>query len=118
MKKWRTVKIIDSDGIECWYKEGKLHREGGPARIWPDGHMEWYRCGDRHRLDGPAVTDPNGSKLWFKNGVRHREDGPAVIYSNGIKQWFLNGIFLTKEEWWERISDEIKLKAILNGELI
>jgi hypothetical protein len=49
-------------------KEGKIHRDEGPAIIWA-----------------------NGSQIWYRNGKRHREDGPAIIWANGSQEWFLNG---------------------------
>ena len=45
-----------------------------------------------------------------------REDGPAVIWSDGGKEWWLRGKKITQEEWWNRISDELKVKVIFNGE--
>jgi hypothetical protein len=32
-----------------------------------------------HREDGPAVIWPHGTKEWYQNGVLHREDRPAVV---------------------------------------
>jgi len=29
-------------GGRSWYKEGKLHRENGPASEWNDGEKHWY----------------------------------------------------------------------------
>jgi hypothetical protein len=59
---------IDEDGAERWRLNGKLHRE-----------------------DGPAVIYPNGTQVWYRNGLRHREDGPAVIREDGIQWWYRNG---------------------------
>lgn len=39
-------------GYEAWYINGKLHREDGPAIIWPDGRRECW-------LDGIDVTPEN-----------------------------------------------------------
>ena len=89
----KNGKQIDIWGDEVWYKDGELHREDGPARI-----------------------HSNGTKVWYKDGKLHREDGPAVIKKDGTKRWYLNGEFFLKEKWWERISDEWKIKALFNGE--
>ena len=70
-----TVKV-DSDGYKCWYLNGKLHRE-----------------------DGPAIEYSNGSKHWYLNGRRHRQDGPAIEYADGSKHWYLNGKELTEEQF-------------------
>jgi (2Fe-2S) ferredoxin len=61
------------DGRQCWYMNGKLHRE-----------------------DGPAVIDPYGTQVWLLNGKRHREDGPAVIYTDGSQYWYMNDKEITK----------------------
>jgi len=80
-----------SNGGKAWIKEGKLHRENGPAIIYPDGEKHWYKEGKYHRLDGPAVEYADGSKFWFKEGKYHRLNGPAVEYPSGEKHWFKEG---------------------------
>lgn len=103
-------------GDKCWYKNNLLHREDGPANIGEDGYESWYFEGKRHREDGPAQIFSNGTKIWYKKNNYHREDGPAVIYPNGEKEWWIDDESLTKEAWWERLSDEMKIKALFNGE--
>jgi len=39
---------INDDGSEVWIKNGKLHREDGPAVIWYNGHQFWYKNGKLH----------------------------------------------------------------------
>ena len=34
--------IICTNGRRAYHKNGKLHRVGGPARIWEDGYEEYY----------------------------------------------------------------------------
>ena len=36
------------DGVVSYLKNGKLHREDGPARIYKDGHKSWW-------LDGKII---------------------------------------------------------------
>jgi hypothetical protein len=86
-------RYVNEWGTESWYKDDKIHREEGPARIFNSGEKEWWM-----------------------NGDCHREDGPAIIGPNGEKQWWLNHVRFSKEDWWERISDESKFKALFNGE--
>jgi hypothetical protein len=104
---------------EAWYKDDKLHREGYPAFIRSyKGKVDewWYINNSLHREDGPAVIFGNNERHWYKNGNLHREDGPAVIYPNGVCEWYLNNVELTKEEWWEMLSDEQKLKVFFKEE--
>jgi hypothetical protein len=60
--------IIDEYGTRRWHKNGKLHRD-----------------------DGPACERSDGTKAWYQNGLRHREDGPAIEGSDGHKAWYING---------------------------
>jgi hypothetical protein len=61
---WHT----DKYGTRRHYHNGRLHREDGPAVIWPDG-----------------------DQCWCLKGLFHREDGPAFIYRDGTPAWYLNG---------------------------
>jgi hypothetical protein len=71
-------------------KNGKYHREDGPARCWYDG-----------------------TKQWLLNGLTHRTDGPAIEYPNGAKFWYLNGrCFDTEKEW------KIEVKKLLKSKLV
>jgi hypothetical protein len=46
---------IDNFGTKRWFLNYKLHREDGPAVIYPDGFQQWYQYGKLHRVDGPAI---------------------------------------------------------------
>jgi hypothetical protein len=85
------------DGRQEWFLNGKIHREDGPAIIFPDGRQYWYLNGQYHREDGPSVIYPDGTKRCYLNDGLHREDGPAVIWPDGSKLWYLNDINITKE---------------------
>jgi hypothetical protein len=73
-----------------WCKEGKRHREDGPALEYfynnPDKSplsYTWYKDGNLHCESGPASVDfyENGTlecREWYISGKRHREDGPAI----------------------------------------
>ena len=64
-----SVEVRDTD--TCWHREDTeiLHRLGGPAFISSD-RKEWYKDGRLHREDGPAIEYANGSKHWYLNGKR------------------------------------------------
>ena len=83
-----VVKIPNK--TEYYNRDGKLHREDGPAIEWTSGAEHWYQNGKRHRLDGPAVIGPDGTKHWYQNGERHRLDGPAIEWVDGGKEWYQN----------------------------
>ena len=71
--------------------QGRLHREDGPAIIWPDGSKFYHIRGKRHREDGPAEEFANGTKGWLKNDKYHREDGPAIEVWDGSKEYYIDG---------------------------
>jgi hypothetical protein len=109
----KNGKIVEG-GSTFWYKNGMIHREDGPAIILPNGTESWFLNGKLHRLDGPAVLNSYKDKEWWIDDKLHREDGPAVMFSNGKVEWWLKSIQLTKEEWWEQLSDDQKLKIIFS----
>ena len=89
----------DKNGDVCWFKDGKYHREDGPAVEWADGTKFWYKDGKYHREDGPAFEYADGDKFWYFNGTYHRVDGPAIEWSDGYKEWFLNGVQFSEEHF-------------------
>jgi hypothetical protein len=79
-----------------FYLNGKLHREDGPAVIYPNGTKVWLLNDKLHREDGPAYIGSDGRQEWYLNGNIHREDGPAVIYPSGTQEWWLNDKEITE----------------------
>lgn len=59
---------------------------------FPSGSILCIKNGKRHRDDGPAAILFDGRKEWWFEGERHREDGPAVEWESGYKEWHLEGI--------------------------
>lgn len=83
----KNGRIEEWRGSFSWYKDGELHREGGPAIEWEDGkHKEWYLHGELHREDGPAVEQLVGNLQWWVHGVQYTEEE----FSNYIEKKKLN----------------------------
>ena len=82
-----------SNGDKSWYRNGKLHREDGPAIEYSDGDEHWYLNGERHREDGPAIERPNGDKFWFLNHIKVTEELIGFIIKRkrriSFKYWLL-----------------------------
>ena len=122
----KLYKIEYSDGNKEWYRNGKMHRIGGPAieyshtKQWflngvchrngggpavecNDGSKYWYQNGELNRIDGPAIEEAD-IKMWFLNGKLHRTSGPAIEKTCGTKIWLDNGKMYKQEgpetEWW------------------
>ena len=91
---------IDMRGTRWYYNcDNQLHRDGGPAVVYKDGHVEWYQNGQLHRIDGPAIISERGDKYWYQNNRIHRTDGPAIEWNDGDKWWFINGERLSKAKF-------------------
>lgn len=105
-----AASVTAGDGSIRWYREGRLHREDGPALVCPNGTEYWYLNGRKHRADGPAVVYPSGQREWWRDGFkyhlelpdnshfyynrdgrRHREDGPAIEHADGARRYFIDG---------------------------
>jgi hypothetical protein len=87
-----AVSVSLGDGKTAYFKDGRLHRDGGPAIDHPYRKV-WYRDGLLHRDDGPAIVTV-GVCEWYEGGLRHRMDGPAVIEAYG------KGNDIEREEWF------------------
>lgn len=102
----------------------KLHRTDGPAYMstQPGEKFEWwYKDGKLHRIGGPAKTGQYMSDEWWVNGKRHRTDGPAVtpIKEYPISKWnserfYVNGKEITREEFEKHFDiKESKFRTIV-----
>ena len=78
-------------GVKKWRKNGRLHREDGPAVVYGDGTREWYRHGRLHRVGGPATWSPAGFERWYRDGTLHRTNGPALTSLTGQQEWWIDG---------------------------
>jgi hypothetical protein len=79
------------------------------VRVYKDGRKCWFLNGNLHREDGPAITYNNGDKSWHLNGKLHREDGPAIECSIGYTSYYLNDEQLTEEEFNERMAPTVEM---------
>ena len=76
----KLEKIAYSNGTIEYRLNSKLHREDGPAVIWPDGFVEWYLNGKRHREDGPSIMYPNDLKAWYVNDKYYNTEEDYIVY--------------------------------------
>lgn len=92
-----TTYGVNGIKFDIYYLNDQFHREDGPA----------YTC---YYRKGIAYVEK-----YYLNGNRHREDGPAIIYydtdGNAFEeQYWLNDKELNKQEWFNQLSVEYKLK--------
>ena len=98
-KELKNGLVQGDNGNQYWYKDGKYHRDDGPAVVMPGDGEYWYKDGKQHRDGAPAVLRETGDKIWMINGRVHREDGPAFEHANGTKEWFIDGQSMSKEQF-------------------
>lgn len=79
------------NGIATWAHNGKISREVGPARVYPDGSKIFALHGVLHNADGPAIMAACGKREWFVHGVRERSMGLPAFESPTTKIWYKNG---------------------------
>ena len=111
---------INKFGDKIWKtNDGVLHRLDGPAVEFNNEYKEWWFEGRIHCEDGPAIVFPSGHKEWYQYGKLHRLDGPAVIYPEGNKEWWINNeCYHTKEEYFNTLSDEAKMKCLFSEDFL
>ena len=81
--------VVTRDGRRMHYKDGLLHREDGPAVLYPSGDVYFYQNGRLHRERKPCVVLADGGRSWCLYGVPYREDdGPVVVSKDGKKLWY------------------------------
>ncbi len=72
------VKIKDEG--KFWFKNGKWHREDGPAKIWNSGYKSWY-------LDDKIIWASNWAKFDLKYRIILSKE-PHPEYPNAqIWKW-------------------------------
>jgi hypothetical protein len=89
--KSRIISKFD-DYVAYGLGDGRYHRIGGPARIWPGGKYgvleEWYVNGKLHRIDGPAVIGADGSQVWWIIGNEITDEVNKWMKYNNISYPF------------------------------
>lgn len=103
-----VLRWADGSTREEYYRDGKLHRELGPATIERNTHgttEAYYRADKLHREDGPALvwrhTDGSTEEYYFRDGRLHRDDGPAIVrrFANGatVDKYYRDDVFVKEE---------------------
>ena len=87
-----------------WFKDGKLHNDDGPARVWDGGQREWYKRGKLHNEDGPAVIDADGTKWWYIDGTNYSEEefNKKIKERDGIEEGPPTNHAADKRNGWEQ----------------
>lgn len=57
--------VEKSSGHTYHYKDGRYHREDGPAVIYSYGDERWYYKGFLHRIGGPAIISETGNYYYI-----------------------------------------------------
>lgn len=98
--------------IKVQYGAGIPDKFTGIVEYEDGDKKEWYKEGKYHREDGPAKEYSDGSKVWYIEGKLHREDGPALDFTSGYKEWWIDNCGYHKET----LEDLIELCIFLGKE--
>ena len=83
----------------------------GVCKFLIDNSIHYYKNGKHHREDGPAAIYEDGTKYWILNGKSHRESGPSDQYHDGDTYWCYEGIIhgcndeFTNETWMNKVKE-------------
>jgi hypothetical protein len=104
------------NGTVKHYKNGK---KNGLVTL-PDGTQKWYHNNTLHRNDGPAVIYPNGRTEWYLHGVQQVTVWYKEMYQidghNLIHRDILDGPAITMHTWTLMYNDEINEYEIEDGD--
>lgn len=84
---------VRPDGVIIYHKDGKKHRDNGPAQIGEWTH--YYKNGRLHRVGGPALFGED-QVAYYNEGHLHRIDGPALTVGKE-EMWYFLGLRVDKE---------------------
>ncbi len=95
---WHDIAGIDH-GCIIWMKDGRIHRNDGPAIVSAvgDHHIcsagcvaryAWQYHGQFHRVGGPSNENLNSCQSWSLHGEYCRYDGPTEMYDHSIISWY------------------------------
>jgi hypothetical protein len=91
-----VTQVTDSQGVKYQFLDGKLHSEESPAVIYPnDNRYCWFKNGELHRIGGPAIVHLDGTQEYYQYNKRHRNDGPAVVNPDGTGRWYFDDMLCT-----------------------
>ena len=122
----------DKKGQE-YRKDGLLHREDGPARIYTNGTRQWFKNGFLHRDDGPAVEanyEYCNKIVYYQHGKKHNEKGPAYVevwkFEHVIKYFYddelhhLQGpaFFINKFSWDRTNTKQVEQQYYIFGKFL
>ena len=85
-------------GKKLSYNNMLMSRIDGPANInLVKGERYWYKEGKLHRDDGPAIERPNGERYWYLNGIHIKKDNFDYIVK-GLKNKLMNKLMRLGED--------------------
>jgi len=123
----------DEQKGEEYRKNGLLHREDGPARIYANGTKQWFNNGLLHRENGPAVEANHEyckKIVYYKHGKKHNERGPAYVevwnFEHVIKYFYedelhhLQGpaFFINKKSWNKKKMKQVEQHYYIFGKYL
>ncbi len=96
---YRNDRMGMDHGCIVWKKDGRIHRNDGPATIsavgdlyvpntWCTARYTWQYHGHFHRVGGPSNESLNSCQSWNLYGDSCRCDGPAEMGDHSLIAWY------------------------------
>jgi|GEM_PF-4502930 len=89
--------IVNKDGTEMRFLNGKLHGDKEPAVKFSNGSLGWYENGKLSRIGKPAFQSIDGDEIWAVEGVYHNANGPAIKIKGEQPKWYWKGVQITEK---------------------
>ena len=103
----QTGKFVDKYGIKRYFRNKVLHREDGPALIYPHASKLWIAKGCSAMVNGKMVkkddelvnlsNHPTLLYVYYYEGLKHRDNGPAEVWSDGREIYYFHGLLHRKD---------------------
>ena len=116
MNKFKFIMTSDKHGPKFWWLNRKNDiKEGSNLKNVTRKKFYYNKNGRLHREDGPAFISADGDKYWYIHGRLHRENGPAIERDDGHKEWYLNGKKYTEEEFNIKMNNKLTVTTDKHG---
>lgn len=110
---WTKVYIWNGDNQINIDQDSRIPNDFTGMATYPSGTKKYFKDGKLHREDGPAIEWSTGGESWYVNGLKHRNDGPSFKNTNDtIRHWHMDGKVVSPQDVFEELTDEKKDEAI------
>ena len=95
---WYNIYTINVSEVVRLRDRGFRELESSMNPVLRNGNESWYKGGKLHRDGKPAKISKYGAKIWYQNGVIERPDNLPAMVTDNTKTWYINGKERTPEQ--------------------